>query len=248
VHAPEIEDKVGQVIPENEPGYIPCAFPKLFPFGIGDYHESKRGLQGRDHFADWGRFIMLWHDGRFLRHTRFRYWFLDTWLRALSPSQRNVFMKIYPNAADASLSDLADPALRKTLIKQMSTTSANIPGSISERGQMRQHLEAMVDQIEHETADLGEHHGAGRLPAGFCTLTCQIFKWEQLYKTILKSYSTSSEEYRAWLAIRATPASGTGSRDVAMKQLFYRLAHSNPGVVAWYCALKLEMGVALTRN
>ena len=113
---------------------------------------------------------------------------------------------------------------------------------------MRQHLEAMVDQIEHETADLGEHYGAGRLPAGFCTLTCQIFKWEQLYKTILKSYSTSSEEYRAWLAIRATPASGTGSRDVAMKQLFYRLAHANPGVVAWYCALKLEMGVALTRN
>ncbi len=33
-----------------------------------------------------------------------------------------------------------------------------------------------------------------------------------------------------------------------MKQLFYRLAHGNPGVVAWYCALKLEMGVALTRN
>ena len=33
-----------------------------------------------------------------------------------------------------------------------------------------------------------------------------------------------------------------------MKQLFYRLAHANPGVVAWYCALKLEMGVALTRN
>ena len=92
VGPPEIEDKIGQVIPENEPGYIPCAFPKLFPFGIGDYHDSKRGLRGRDSFADWGRFVMLWHDGRFMRHTRFRYWFLDTWLRALSPSQRHVFM------------------------------------------------------------------------------------------------------------------------------------------------------------
>ena len=246
VDAPEIEDKIGQVIPENEPGYIPCAFPKLFPFGIGDYHDAKRGLKGRDSFADWGRFIMLWHDGRFMRHTRFRYWFLDTWLRALSPSQRNVFMKIYPNAAEATLSDLQDPVNRRTMVKQMSTTSANIPGSISERGQMRQHLEAMVDQIEHETADLGENHGAGRLPAGFCTLTCQIFKWEQLYKTILKSYETSSEEYRAWLNIRGQ--SPSCAREAAMKQLFYRLAHANPGVVAWYCALKLEMGVALTRN
>ena len=246
VDAPEVQDKIGQAIPENEPGYIPCAFPKLFPFGTGDYHDAKRGLRGKDSFADWGRFVMLWHDGRFMRHTRFRYWFLDTWLRALSPSQRNVFMKIYPKAAEATLSDLQDPVNRRTLVKQMSTTSANIPGSISERGQMRQHLEAMVDQIEHETADLGENHGAGRLPAGFCTLTCQIFKWEQLYKTILKSYDTSSEEYRAWLDIRGQ--SPSPAREAAMKKLFYRLAHANPGVVAWYCALKLEMGVALTRN
>ena len=68
---------------------------------------------------------------------------------------------------------------------------------------MRQQLEAMVDQIETETADLGENHGAGRLPAGFCTLTCQIFKWEQLYKTILKSYHSGSEEYMAFQNIRS---------------------------------------------
>ena len=30
--------------------------------------------------------------------------------------------------------------------------------------------------------------------------------------------------------------------------MYYRLAHDNPGAVAWYCGLKLEMGVALTRR
>ena len=244
--APEVQDGIGQAIPENEPGYIPCAFPKLFPFGTGDYHDAKRGLRGRDSFADWGRFVMLWHDGRFMRHTRFRYWFLDTWLRALSPSQRNVFMKIFPKASEATLDDLRDAGNFRTLVKQMSTTSSSIPGSVSERGQMEQHLEAMVDQIEHETADLGENHGAGRLPAAFCTLTCQIFKWEQLYKTILKSYHTSSAEYKAWLDIRGQ--SPSPAREAKMKKLFYQLAHANPGVVAWYCGLKLEMGVALTRT
>ena len=53
---------------------------------------------------------------------------------------------------------------------------------------MRQELEAMVHQIEADTADLGENAGGGRIPAGFCTLTCPVYKWHQLYDTILMSY------------------------------------------------------------
>lgn len=32
-----------------------------------------------------------------------------------------------------------------------------------------------------------------------------------------------------------------------MKRAYYELAVHNPGAVAWYCALKLEMAVALTK-
>ena len=35
---------------------------------------------------------------------------------------------------------------------------------------MRQELEAMVHQVEAETADLGMNGGAGRIPYGLCTL------------------------------------------------------------------------------
>ena len=36
VNPPEVEDDPGQGIPENTPGYIPQAFPSLFPHGLGD--------------------------------------------------------------------------------------------------------------------------------------------------------------------------------------------------------------------
>ena len=132
---------------------------------------------------------------------------------------------------------------------------------------MRQQLEAMVHQIEAETADNGENCGAGRVPAGFCTLTCAIYKWYQLHELLLKSYPSDSatgnrfseappgsaresddvddpksrEYYEQWKKL--PPGS---AREAAMKKAFYELAVNNPGAVAWYCSLKLEMAVHLT--
>ncbi len=113
----------------------------------------------------------------------------------------------------------------------------------------------MVHQIETETADNGENAGAGRIPAGFSTMTCAVYKWEQLHTTILKSYppgpasDTASdthtrEYYEQW---RSLPE-GSSEREEAMKKSFYQLALQNPGVVAWYCTLKLEMAVHLAKE
>ena len=114
---------------------------------------------------------------------------------------------------------------------------------------MRQELEAMVHQVEAETADLGMNGGAGRIPSGFCTLTCAVYKWTQLHETVLKSYPSGSsdnpafrEYYTKWQA--ESPGS---ARESAMKKAYYELAVQNPGAVAWYCGLKLEMAVALTK-
>ena len=57
----------------------------------------------------------------------------------------------------------------------------------------------MVHQLETETADAGENAGAGRIPAGFCTLTCPVYKWAQLHETILKAYPVDARhEYEQW--------------------------------------------------
>ena len=113
----------------------------------------------------------------------------------------------------------------------------------------------MVHQIETETADNGENAGAGRIPAGFSTMTCAVYKWEQLHTTILKSLPPGSasdatgnlhtrEYYEHW---RSLPKD-TSAREEAMKKAFYELALQNPGIVAWYCTLKLEMAVRLAQK
>ena len=91
VDPPDVEDLPGQAIREDTPGYIAKAFPKLFPHGVGDYHGDRCGLRRTLRFEEWGRYVMLWHDGRFMRHTRFRYWLLDTMLRVMVPGVQRTF-------------------------------------------------------------------------------------------------------------------------------------------------------------
>ena len=115
---------------------------------------------------------------------------------------------------------------------------------------MRQELEAMVHQIEAETADAGENGGAGRVPAGFCTLTCPVYKWQQLHDVLLRSYPSgdAADPKTRQYQERWKSASPGIARDAAMKKAFYELAVANPGAVAWYCSLKLEMAVHLTKT
>ena len=101
-----------------------------------------------------------------------------------------------------------DKRKRLEMVQQMSTVTNQIPGSIGERRDMRQQLEAMVHQIEAETADLGMNGGAGRIPSGFCTLTCSVYKWAQLHATLLKAYPSGDpadpahrEHYTQWAAL-----------------------------------------------
>ena len=249
VDPPEVEDEPGQAVREDTPGYIAKAFPKLFPHGCGDYHGDHCGLSRSLRFEEWGRYVMLWHDSRFMQHTRFRYWLLDTMLRVMAPGVQRVFFRTRKACQDFTLESLMDQQQRRQLVQQMSSVTNMIPGSIGERRQMRQHLEAMVHQVEDETADLGMNGGAGRIPAGFCTLTCAVYKWSQLHETLLKSYPSGPsdnpayrEHYIEWLALPPGAA-----RECAMRKAYYKLAVREPGAVAWYCALKLEMAVSLVK-
>ena len=164
VDPPEVEDQPGQAVREDTPRYIVRAFPKLFPHGTGDYHDARPAQRRTLHFEEWGRYVMLWHDGRFMRHTRFRYWLLDTMLRVMVPGVQRTFFRTRKASQDYTLESLTDKAKRRELVQQMSTVTNLIPGSIGERRKMRQELEAMVHQVEAETADLGANGGAGRIP------------------------------------------------------------------------------------
>ena len=106
-----------------------------------------------------------------------------------------------------------DKTKRRELVQQMPGVTNLIPGSIGERRKMRQELNAMVHQVEAETADLGVNGGAGRIPSGFCTLTCSVYTWAQLRATLLKAYPSGDsanpahrEHYTQWESLpRALP-------------------------------------------
>ena len=162
----------------------------------------------------------------------------------------------WSTCVDYTRGDLENKELRRNIVQQMSATTRDVPGSVGERRKMRQQLENMVHQLEAESADRKENGHAGRVPSAFVTLTSAIYKWEQLHTTILKSLpadhehrgqsltDTGSLDVNAW---RQCPP-GSEEREVAMKKAFYVLSLENPGIVAWYCGLKLELGVHLLQQ
>ena len=165
----------------------------------------------------------------------------------MAPSLQRIFLKTHQSAGDYTLEDLQDAKKRRDLVSQMSTSTAKLPGSVGERRLMRQRLDAMVNQIEAETADHKENAGQGRIPAGFCTLTCPVYKWEQLFDVVLRSYPSGDEgdpdayqHYTQWKSLGIGP-----ERNTAMRTAFYRLSVNNPAAVQWYCALKLELALHL---
>jgi DNA replication protein DnaC len=241
VNAPKVFDDVSSAINETTPGYIARAFPKLFPHGVGDFHDNSHGLK-KASFREWGRYCLLWHDQRFMRHTRFRYWFLNTDLRVHIPGARTVFWRQHPEYSELTLDMCKDRNVSRRMVQHMSTVTSNIPGSVGERRLMRHTLETMVDQIEMETAESGENYGQGRLPAGFCTFTVAAYKWTQLHETCLLSYCPEDrEKLKEWQT-----CSDTKEREKLRRQVYYKVALANPGIVAWYAALRLESLVHLT--
>ena len=156
-------------------------------------------------------------------------------LRVMIPGVQRTFFRTRQAAQDYSLESLMDMKVRRELVQQMSSVSNVIPGSVGERRKMRQDLEAMVHQVEAETADLGMNGGAGRIPSGFCTLTCAVYKWEQLHETVLKSYPSgpsvnpaSRQYYTQW-----KPLPPGSAREVAMHR-------PNYGAVACAVAWRVE--------
>ena len=126
-------------------------------------------------------------------------------LRVMIPGVQRVFFRTRKACEGYTLQSLMDKTKRRELVQQMSTMTNFIPGSIGEGRKMRQELEAMVHQIEAETADLGMNDGVGRIPSGFCTLTCAVYKWAQLHETVLKAYPSGDsanpahrEQYTHW--------------------------------------------------
>ena len=68
-------------------------------------------------------------------------------LRVMIPGVQRTFFRTRQAAQDYSLESLMDSKVRHELVQQMSSVSNVIPGTVGERREMRQELEAMVHQV-----------------------------------------------------------------------------------------------------
>lgn len=83
----------------NTEGYISCAFPTLFPTGSADFttpcqHNVKH--------------LMLYKDGRFAKHPRFRYFALNTEMRWRALQSGHVYVRQNPLDGSLSVAELRD--------------------------------------------------------------------------------------------------------------------------------------------
>ena len=59
-------------------GYFSCAFPTLYPVGDADFSDAR---QNNVTIGNYFKHMMMYHDGRFAKHPRFRFFALNTEMR-----------------------------------------------------------------------------------------------------------------------------------------------------------------------
>ena len=151
--APRVDPpEKGAALREDTPGLAAAAFVTIFQTGDGDYNEPRAAPVD---FWAWGKHVMLQADGRGLRHPRFRYWLLNTLLRKRALGARVGFWQQVPGGQDLTIDMLARDKKRSLVRKMIGVTQA-VPGALGERLSMRSDVEAMVGQVEWETAIRGD--------------------------------------------------------------------------------------------
>ena len=86
-------------------GYITLAFPTLFPMGAADFTAPRMRPVTLGYYF---KHLMMYSDGRFARHPRFRYFFLNTEMRWRALQAGRVYIRQHSEDARLSADELHD--------------------------------------------------------------------------------------------------------------------------------------------
>ena len=216
---PEYGDRIRHT--DQEPYWIPGAFPTIFQNETGDPHNY---VWRKPEMKSWGPHIMRSRGWHAQAHTTFCYWWLNMVQRSEALSAKKWYLRDNPKANGYTLDALRNMSV-KALAKNMVGYTAKIPGTQASKAQLRRIIFAMVRQIEIETASMEgaqeRNKKAGDVPSLFGTLTTQRYHWEQIQQIIAqvegKNYKELSKSKRR------------------------ELVNKYPLFVSWYCAVRLEL-------
>ncbi|KAK3932747.1 52 kDa repressor of the inhibitor of the protein kinase [Frankliniella fusca] len=180
--------KIGTA-PINEfqtPGYIPMAFPCLFPTGECDLLDKSRFYEMKP--INYFRHLLKYEDQRFAQHSSFRFFALNSILRWNALNDGNIFVKRHSVIANMTADELKkkiqeDPSFIQKLMYQ----GKNIRGSKAFWKSRQKELTHMID-------DLG-------LPTLFLTLSAADYHWPDLFRILApdKDVNSLSEKERRLL-------------------------------------------------
>lgn len=86
-------------------GYISCAFPTLFPTGTADFLAPRQRVVT---IANYFKHLMLYHDQRFAKHPRFRYFALNTQMRHRALQTGRIYVRQNPHDGHLSIDELRE--------------------------------------------------------------------------------------------------------------------------------------------
>lgn len=149
-------------------GYITKAFPVLFPTGNNDLlHPRDEAITKLDYF----QYLMQYHDGRFAKDPRFRFFAMNTILRHQALSSSNVFVKNLTSGI-TTVQEIREKLLAdKSFVKNIMAYSSKLRSTKSYWYQRCGELLSMVEQL-------------GK-PAVFFTLSVADYRWPDLFKILV---------------------------------------------------------------
>lgn len=159
---------------KDTPGFMPSAFPTLYPYGIADINDARQEVKTADYF----RHLMNYHDSRFAQHPTFRFFAYNVWQRWTALTSGSVFVKNNKDFQNMNVSQLKDLISENpNIMKQIMYQASNLKGSKAYWSARSSELKDMVEQLG--------------LPTIFLTSSCADGHWEDLYKLLTDADVTS---------------------------------------------------------
>ena len=173
----------------NTEGYMSCSFPTLFPTGAADFLAPR---PVRVTIGSYLKHLMMYEDGRFARHPRFRYFALNTEMRWRALQAGRIYVRQHPHDAQLSVEELRGMVGREgeTFSNRVLHYATSLRGTRQYWFKQRSRLIAMVDTLG--------------LPTVFFTHSAADLQWPELARLICRDNPHSSSARNK--AVQENPA------------------------------------------
>jgi hypothetical protein len=173
--------------PINEfhtPGYIACAFPTLYPTGQADLRSERiSNVKPAEYF----KHLLMYHDGRFAQHGRWRYFALNSQMRWRALQEGKIYVKQHLEDGQITVTDIQERINQgdNRLADRIMRYGEGLRGSRQFWNARRNELSDMIKQI-------------GSQGLVFFTFSAADFHWPELHKIMPPSNEyqrNSSQEF-----------------------------------------------------